>query len=471
MVNSPEKNPSVRTPSSSGLTTSRYLLLAASIFHLGVCVAVLVAGRLGLSGSVFDARGLGRSFAADSGQYFTHALNLAEVLKHDGLAPWWTASFPLHVKLYSLTLAVIGPLVGFNILAVEPLNLFCYVAILFVVFKLGGEVFGRRVGLVAAIVIAIWPTFLVHTTQVLKDQLFLAAFLGLILCAARLLTKSLSWQQGLSSGLAGGTLVILLWLIRADLWELSLLVVVIATILLMLRAIRDKAIAKGNLVAGGLLLACLFAAPQFFSKYRKPNPHPLLTVSGSGTNQQITINRSPGDLSAPVSPPSRSARGLTRLRERIGWARYLYANYPGTGSGIDVEVRLETWGQIVRYAPRALEIGLFAPFPDSWLTAGTKVGRSGRILSGFETLLMYLIYFLAAVGMWRRRHHLPAWFLLAVALSSLLALSIVTANLGALYRLRYPFWMLLIVIGIDGALELRKTVAACYVAALTRDAR
>jgi hypothetical protein len=445
--------------------------LAASIFHLGVCVAVLAAGRLGLSGSVFDARGLGRSFAADSGQYFTHALNLAEVLKHDGLASWWTASFPLPIKLYSLTLAVMGPLVGFNILAVEPLNLLCYAAVLLIVFKLGSEVFDKRVGLISAAIMAIWPTFLMHTTQVLKDQMYLAAFLGLVLCAARLLTRSLSWQQGLISGLAGGAFVILLWLIKADLWELSLVVVVLAMILLMVRAIRDKAILRGNLVAGVLLLAFLFAAPQFFSKYRKPNPHPLLTVTGSGANQQITINRSLGDSSAPFSPPSRSARGLTRLRERIGWARYLYANYPGAGSGIDVEVRFETWGQIVRYVPRALEIGLFAPFPDTWLTAGTKVGRGGRILSGLETLLMYLMYVFVAVGMWQRRHHLPAWFLVAAALSCLLALSVVTANLGALYRLRYPFWMLLIVIGIDGALEVRKILAAYYVAALPSDAR
>ena len=153
-------------------TTGKYLILTAGVFHVVVAILILIAGRLALFGGSFDARGLG-SFAPDSGHYFGHASTLAATLRADSFSAWWTASFPVHIKLYSLSIAALGPLVGQNVLAVEPLNLVCFVTVLIVVFKLGQEIIDRRAGLVAAIAVALWPTFLLHSTQVLKDQLFI----------------------------------------------------------------------------------------------------------------------------------------------------------------------------------------------------------------------------------------------------------------------------------------------------------
>ena len=435
----------------SRLTSGRHLLLAAALFHITICFALIIIGCWQPGNPLSDSSAIGRSFATDSGNYFTHATNLANILQHDGLVAWLTPSFPLHTRLYSLSFAALTPLVGFNILAAEPLNLFCYLAILFLVFKVGSEVFGRRVGLVSAVVIAIWPSLLLHTTQILKEPIFIAAFLGLVFVIVRLLTKSLSWKKGLRDGLCGGGLAILLWFIKSDFWELSLLIVLAALLFVLIEAICDRTVLPGNLVAVCLLITCLFAAPRLFNRYRKPNPHPLVKITGFGANEQISVAVPAGaEAGTVVQPPSRSSKGLTRLRERIAWARFLYANYPGAGSGIDTDIRFENWGQIVRYLPRAVEIGLFAPFPRTWFAGGTQVGRAGKILTGCETLLMYLIYFLAAVCLWKRRSLVAVWFLVAIAMSCIIVLSTVTANVGALYRQRYPFWILLIVIGVEG---------------------
>ena len=62
------------------------------------------------------------------------------------------------------------------------------------------------------------------------------------------------------------------------------------------------------------------------------------------------------------------------MRERITWALYLFANYPGSASNIDTDVRLESWREVIRYLPRAAEIGLLAPFPNMWLASGAQVG-------------------------------------------------------------------------------------------------
>src|SRR6185503_1062177 len=60
-------------------------------------------------------------------------------------------------------------------------------------------------------------------------------------------------------------------------------------------------------------------------------------------------------------------------------------------SRIDEDVRLNSVGSIIRHLPRALAVGLFAPFPNMWLRAGKHVAYSGRLMSGFETLLTYVI--------------------------------------------------------------------------------
>ena len=111
-------------------------------------------------------------------------------------------------------------------------------------------------------------------------------------------------------------------------------------------------------------------------------------------------------------------------------------------------------------------IGYFAPFPKMWLTMGNQVGRSGRILSGVETLALYLIEALALVGLWSGRRVVGVWFLWLVSAMGLISLALVVVNVGALSRLRYVFAILLIILASDGgrrlfeSLQKRKTLLA-----------
>ena len=73
-------------------------------------------------------------------------------------------------------------------------------------------------------------------------------------------------------------------------------------------------------------------------------------------------------------------------------------SYPGAGSNIDTDVEFKSIGDILGYLPRAALIGLFAPFPQMWFEAGPQVGYAGRIVSGLETLLMYLMELLAFIA-------------------------------------------------------------------------
>ena len=442
--------------SAGNATVARFsnsrLLALAGVFHLAVTTLVFALGRANIFPGLFNKDGIG-AFAPDSPVYLEHVVTLVHELKQAGITGWTSAPFPLHSKLYSLSFAAFGPLVGFNILAAEPLNLLCYLTIIFSVYKLGNEISGPRTGRLAAIIVALWPSLLLHTTQILKDPLFIALLLGVFCLCTYLITRLISLTRGVGAALFGGVLGISLWLLKPDQWALPLMVIALGAGFQCLRVIRAKRAVAGNLVGSIALLAIAFGitllGPRLISRYRAPDPHPLLTTSRAEVDQATGVTEPQQNLR--VKPPSRSSPPLTKLRERIAWARYLFVSYPGTTSNIDTEVRLESWREIIRYLPRATQIGLFAPFPNMWLGTGAQVGRSGRMLSGFETLMSYVFISCSVWSLWRRRDHLAIWFLLTIATLSVIALGLVAANIGALYRMRYPFWILLIIVGVDGA--------------------
>ncbi len=79
-----------------------------------------------------------------------------------------------------------------------------------------------------------------------------------------------------------------------------------------------------------------------------------------------------------------------------------------------------------------------------------------------ETLLTYAIEGLALAGLWRARRELAAWLLFAIVVIGAVALGLVVSNVGALYRLRYSFWILIAVLAAGGVTHLfgRKSSSA-----------
>jgi hypothetical protein len=116
---------------------------------------------------------------------------------------------------------------------------------------------------------------------------------------------------------------------------------------------------------------------------------------------------------------------------------------------MDTHVRFNGVSDIVRYLPRAAVIGFFAPFPKMWVQPG-NVGLAARLVSGAETLAMYFLYIAVAVCVWRERRNSRMWLLFLVAAIGMVALGLVVVNAGALFRIRYVFWMLLIVLAAEG---------------------
>ena len=64
---------------------------------------------------------------------------------------------------------------------------------------------------------------------------------------------------------------------------------------------------------------------------------------------------------------------------------------------------------------------------------------------------VYLTELLAIVGVWVGRRRLSVWLMALVAVVGIVALGLVVANIAALFRLRYVFCMLLLIMAAAGA--------------------
>lgn len=434
---------------------SRRLLLLAACLHLAATLSVYVAGRFILQGVAFDGDGVSKSFAPDTALYHTEAHHLARTLGEEGISRWWELPLPPHVKFFSLSYFMFRPVFGTTILNAELINLGFYLLILILVFKLGEEVFDRRVGFLAALAIALWPSFLLHTTQLLKDPLFIICVLWIVLVAARWLTRELSLLEGLRGGLLAGVAAFLIWINRSEMWEIVLALVIVSLLMLIVRLASERRVLTGNIISAAVLVVVSLSVPVLVKPHIVPLNVEVILARVPGEEPPAAIYIPPPGTSYPPAPVPAGKGPWVKMLTRLTDLRFRFATvYPDARSNIDEGVLFMTTADFLRYLPRAVLIGFCAPFPNMWLGKGGVVGQAGRMLGGFETLLMYLIELLAALSVWRNRRRLPVWLLVAMASVGVTALGLVIVNIGALFRLRYVFWMLLIILGADGALRL-----------------
>jgi 4-amino-4-deoxy-L-arabinose transferase-like glycosyltransferase len=411
------------------------VLIAAAVFHLAFTAAIFVIGRNSILPAAFDKTGTAISVAPDGVGYLEDAAILAQLLKGADFITWINAPYNFHTKLYSICFVLFGPLLGSNILPAEPLNLLYYLGILTLVYKLGTETFSSRAGIIAAVIVALWPSFLLHTTQLLKDPVFVLGMLALILIMVRWLTQTGSWRRCLLQGLLGAVLATVLWKTRADLGPVVFATIFLGAFALVVQQLRSRRVTAANLFGMALLVVLTAASVLFLPVYNSadhPSHHDRKRIEAA-------------------NPKAKPVVRWWQVGAEIGIVRKRFVDtYPGAGSLIDSEAQVTSNSDLIRYFPRAALVGFAAPFPNMWFQKGSSVGSSGRALSGLETLLMYTIEALAIVGLWQGRRRLSVWLLFSIAAMGCITLGFVVINIGALYRLRYAFLILLIILAAGG---------------------
>src|SRR5262245_40100124 len=103
-------------------SSSRRLLILAAVFHLAVTLTIYELGRQAILPSVINNAGIAVTLAPDSTEFLKDAAYLSEQLAGGHFGEWYRTSVPHHVRLYSLSLAVLSPLLAPSVLSAEPLN-------------------------------------------------------------------------------------------------------------------------------------------------------------------------------------------------------------------------------------------------------------------------------------------------------------------------------------------------------------
>ncbi|MCA1567614.1 MAG: hypothetical protein LC803_18585 [Acidobacteria bacterium] len=448
--------------SAAASLSSRRLLAAAALLHIGLAVGLFWAGRAQVAPSLIDRDGIMGFFAFDSYEYQHGAVRLAEVLRQGGVGAWAAESAPVHVKLISIQFALLEPLFGYSTLSAEPVNLLCYLAVVGLTLALGREVGGRRVGLLAAGFVALWPTFLLHTLQLLKDSLFIAGALVLVLCVTTWLTRTYDARGAIVMGALTGVAISLLLLIRVNFAVVVFMLALFGFALLVVRQTVERRPLYWNMLCpllilgAGLLLLPLHSTRggQKFKHYPSDGSGQPKAVASAGVQVSTNVSYLPRiDRESAASPTStgRVYAAADRVALRVGSVRYRFsAFYRESGSNIDPDARIIDIRSLFHHLPRAFQIGCCAPFPSTWVASGKLIGSAGKLLSGAETLVIYVFELLALVAVLRPPRRLAACLLLSITAFGVTSLGLVIPNIGALYRFRYTFWVLLIILGAKG---------------------
>lgn len=328
---------------------------------------------------------------------------------------------PPHLKLYAALgslLAQVTSVPAATSLAIGLVNALCGVGTLVLLRAIAVACHGPAAAAAALAPILLCPSLLLHHAVPLRDALFLLTLLGALRCSVAVAGEVLTAPRGLLCGALGLCLTLLAWRVRAELAPLLILSTATGAVLALVRAVRGQASVGGNLGAALLLggALCFSLLPDDACRFRVPPPD---------------LAALPVGAPRPVLCPPNS---LLTSTDRVRWLRHKFlGKYPAARTTIDPDVDLRSPGEALRYLPRALGIGLFAPFPWQWPRLRPL---PLRLLCSGEMLVLYGLQAAAFAGLLRRRRAVtgPLWVFF---LGSAVALGLVVANAGALYRLRY----------------------------------
>jgi hypothetical protein len=398
--------------------------------HLALTLLLLCLGHWQWVASV-DSNGFGQ-FASDSFSNHIEALELLEKLKGEGgLGAWWSVESRFHTRVASLSYGVLGSWLGYNVLALWPLNILLLMGSFVGWLGFMGHGSAQHAKF-SPLVLFFFPSLILHHTQLLRDPYYIFFMIWW-------LRAWLSFFEAKNTRrimLAFGAIVFLspwLYWVRERFWVLGQVASLFFVFwVLVLCWIQRAPWLKFVLVFG---LCCVFNYRSF---------------------ERWT--RSWVDL-PPIASESVVQEPVGKLRwfYKLGLIRQRFSRNYDQASNLDREQRFERDVDVLLYAPRAMQLALFYPFPVDWVAKPGKTGRLGRWVAAWEMSLFWGLWVWATwslISLWLRhrkdlwrfttgewKRWMPIWI---YAMLCLLALGLVITNGGALYRMRWAFWALLL---------------------------
>lgn len=381
----------------------------------------------------------------DAENFHKSAVLIADNVRAHGWSAWsiWSAQTSTGGNV--AVLAALYAIFSVDPALIIPVNAFLQASSALLLLLIGRELWPGRVGnisgLVAAVFFVVFPSSLSWYSQPLKDCYVITGML-LILYTWLKAMHPLSVRGGVAALLAWmwlGTLLVAfvkLYYLRLLLVAAGLSACVVAFHFLWIKHPQRYRIMFFYFSAF-VLIAATFQVIRPLAVDDGQGYAEWMPTAGAGTTQAWQWQDS------PWLPDTLERYLETTAKTRAGMIEHNYR--VGAGSIIDTARAPQSSSEMLMYLPRALQIALFAPFPDTWLQKPSLI----RLISVCETLLWYCIAPGLLLALYYRRT-LALALTLIFAVFFMTVFSFVTPNVGTLYRYRYVYEFMLMVIALGG---------------------
>ena len=85
---------------------------------------------------------------------------------------------------------------------------------------------------------------------------------------------------------------------------------------------------------------------------------------------------------------------------------YFYQVQSKANSTFDLDIDLSSFTKLVLYAPRAIQIAFFSPFPSSWFAEHpSQLSKLMHLINGFEMIIIYFCFigFIFSIALWKKK--------------------------------------------------------------------
>jgi murein biosynthesis integral membrane protein MurJ len=423
--------------------SSNNLLIIWIVFFCYSTVVAIIFQKLILPQipSLHAANGLMNN---DAIYFHQVAIKLAESIKEHGWGAWqaWPAVGATgNVSLLAALYVIFGSQPAVIIPVNAALHASSGILLLLLGIKIGGEKKGFVAGLLASTLFIVFPSSLNWYGQLHKDGYVIAGILLIVYVWVRTLNGASgikAWLYILIGTLSG---VFLIGFTRPYLLKILALALLCVWSFNLLTLLFKKNLQRKYSIAGIHLisLVVILVSSVVLKGQSEDTYLNLYETSTSSTSSFPDYKWQEGSV-LPVK-----LEGLIKIAAltRAGMIQYNIAE--GADSLIDPEIKPDNVISVIAYLPRALQIGLFAPFPNVWFSKLSIM----RLVSVLEMAIWYC--FVPGVLLALLRNSNPArWTCLVFALVFLTVFGFVVPNVGTLYRVRYLYLFIILLLGAVG---------------------
>jgi murein biosynthesis integral membrane protein MurJ len=423
------------TRRTGGLTYSLPAILW-TIFFCYATFAALVVQKLLLPMVPSLHAGMGL-LNADSVEFHSVAVSLAESIKTHGwgvLSVWPTRSSTGNVAVLAVLYTFFGP----DPVVIIPVNAAIHATCGVMIFAIARSLFEGRVGVYSGVISAVlfvgFPSSLNWYAQLHKDGYTILGSLIILYSWIRGLERPFSPRSALLfflGTIAGLCLVLFVRPYNARLLLATSVIITVFTFgyLAFKGELRSKWHVLGYFVGAVVIFAVMIPSPRHG------------TLEDEDVVDLTAVNwewKTSGWVPNQIEKPIRQAAAL-RVHTIVS------GREKGAKSLIDEERMPDNVASVIAYIPRAFEIGLLAPFPSDWFKSRSVL----RLIGALETMVWYLLMpGVFMVLLWRRS--LTIYVVLLFATVFLIIYSFTLPNVGTMYRIRYLYLFLFILMGASG---------------------